>query len=511
MGGRNDATPTTRIGDDRPPTGRLTARSPNWRDERWGIDLGLVVSATMAVLTEQVVVWFHLIFVLLVIAALLLPFKMLVVRVVIWTIVSTLLVTWAVIELDVPSDELSELPILTLVIAIVFLVARSRAKHHDDLIESRRIINEQLQVERDNLRLQLEQSQRLDVLGRASAQMAHDLLSVFTIIRGCADDLAEAGSVEQRAAATDVLEAVERGNDMLSEFLVAGRAQVTPPSVIDIGAAVRRAEPMLKHLIRPGIVLDIATPNDPAFVAIARTELVQVLMNLVSNAVDAIDGDGAITVLVDSAVSTRGNNRVTERSATLTVHDSGRGLVGSDITCVFDPGFTTKRGPHSGLGLAMVSDIVARAGGDVDLASRSGGTTARVTLPLAFDVDPRIAAVLIDEPELRAMIERELTALRYSIDNVEPTGEPRTWKPSDLVVIDDAEAVSRPTDQFGDARVLDIADVIRDARGPLTPQRAAVLVRRLVSDGSTPPGATVHEERWPVSRRREFGVASRGC
>ena len=459
-----------------------------WLDERWGIDLGLIISAVMAVVTEEVVIWFHLIFVLLVISALLLPFRMLVVRVAIWTIVSTLLVTWAVVEHDLPRDELFELPILTLVIAIVFLVARSRSEHHADLIESRRIINEQLQVERDNLRLQLEQSQRLDVLGRASAKMAHDLLSVFTIVRGCADDFSDSSSEAHRAAAADVLEALDRGKDMLSEFLVTGRGGVDPTCVIDVGATVRRAEPMLRHLVRSGIVLDIATPDDPVLVAIDRTELVQVLMNLVTNAVDAIDGDGAITVLVDSAVSARGGERTTARSAGLTVHDSGRGFGGVDIASVFDAGFTTKSGSHSGLGLAMVADIVARAGGEVDLTSRSGGTTARVVLPLAADGDTRTAAVLVDEPDTRAMIEHELTALRYSIEDVDHAGEPRDWTSRDLVVVDDPTTLDRSTDHFGDARVVDIAEMLHDANGRLTPQRAAVLVRRLVADGPATSG-----------------------
>lgn len=480
-------TPDDAAASNEPAVRQQSARRASMRwakalDERWAIDLGLIVATVMAILTQQVVIWFHFIFVLLVVAALLLSFRMLVTRLVIWTVVSTGLVAWAVTQLDVPSDELSELPILTLVVAIVFLVARSRAQHHADLIESRRIINERLQFERDGLRAQLEQSQRLDVLGRASAKMAHDLLNVFTIVRGCADELAESGSDDQEQAAREVLQAVDRGTDMLSEFLVTGRAHLGQPTVIDIGAAVQRAEPMLRYLIPSGIRLDIATPLDPVFVAIDRNELVQILMNLLTNAVDAIDETGAISVFVDSSVSTRGAERTAARSATLAVRDSGRGFNGDDITAVFDPGYTTKRGTHSGLGLAMVSDIVSRAGGNVDLESRTTGTTVRIVLPLATESATRAAAVLIDDPHARALIEGELTALLYSIEDRDLPADATAEAPVDLVLIDDVSKVSDSIVRFERARVVNIAAVLREVDGRFDRQTAGLLVRRLISN-----------------------------
>jgi signal transduction histidine kinase len=460
----------------------VTQRWVKALDERWAIDLGLVVATAMAILTQQVVIWFHLIFVLLVVAALLLSFRMLVTRLIIWMLVSTGLVVWAVIQLDLPSDELSELPILTLVVAIVFLVARSRAQHHADLTESRRIINEQLAFERDGLRAQLEQSQRLDVLGRASAKMAHDLLNVFTIVKGCADELNASGSEDHQNAIAEVLEAVERGTNMLSEFLVTGQAHLGPPTIIDVGAVVQRAEPMLRYLIPTGIRLDIATPLDPVFVAIDRNELIQILMNLLTNAVDAIDQTGAISVFVDSSVSTRGADRTAARSATLAVRDSGRGFTGDDITAVFDPGYTTKRGTHSGLGLAMVSDIVSRAGGNVDLESRSTGTTVRIVLPLATESATRAAAVLIDDPHARALIEGELTALLYSIEDRDLPDDATADAPVDLVLIDDVSKVSDSITRYQRARVVDVAAVLHEVNGRFDRQTAGLLVRRLISN-----------------------------
>ena len=92
------------------------------------IDIALIWVLVVTVLTRAVIMGFHVIFVLLAFAALMLPFRRFVVRLVLWMTVSTLLVVWAVIWLSTPSAELTELPMLTIVVVLVFLVAQARGR-----------------------------------------------------------------------------------------------------------------------------------------------------------------------------------------------------------------------------------------------------------------------------------------------------------------------------------------------------------------------------------------------
>ncbi len=487
-----------------PTTTRYSnARTANWswssglekwhnglksRAVTWVIDLGLLTVAAGAVITQQVVLGFHLIFALVVVAALQLPFRPFVTRLAFWLVVSTGLVIWAVTKLETPSQELTELPILTFVLILVFLVAQSRAHTVDKLDQARRDAESRALSESGAMRTQLEESQRLDVLGRASTRTAHEMRNVLTIVRGCAAELIDETEASVRQKADEVLDAVDRGLELLNELMAAGRANRMPPEALDLAHTLQHTKVLLAHLLHDGIELRCVVPGTPLLVEIERSSFAQIVMNLVTNAADAIDASGrqgVIDVSVRELLRHRTGALGLERCAAITVSDSGDGL-DVDNGDVFDPGFTTKSGTHSGLGLPMVWQIAMRAGGTVEIDSVPGdGTTVNVYLPLAGGAPhQRRCLVGVSDGHAAVMISHEFDLLGYHVYRAAEIG-PSDRFDADVAVFD-ADHPPGPTIGTRIARLF-LLDSAGPWRSPSTPTDAATLVRQIQMDVSAPP------------------------
>lgn len=149
---------------------------------------------------------------------------------------------------------------------------------------------------------------------------------------------------------------------------------------------------MLERLLRPGVTLAF-DPGPASLEVVADAEqLERVMINLVVNAVDAIQGSGVITI---HAETSQLDQRAAETAdvqpgafAVIVVNDTGTGMAPDTLAHVFEPFFTTKPpGQGTGLGLATVFGIVRQAGGQVDVESvPKRGTTFRVLLPTAGPV-----------------------------------------------------------------------------------------------------------------------------
>lgn len=420
----------------------------------WPLDLVNAAAITAGVLTHSVVIWFHIVFLVQAVAALLLPFRRFALRCAFWTAVSAALVAVSVVQGHTPAVELSELPLLTMVLILVYLGAQARAHVVDQLTKAQQEIIERSQHELDSLRHQVEQAQRLELLGRASLSSAHDLRNVFSVINGCAEELNQ--EMYGRRAATRVLEimnATDRASAIVSDLQETGLQRPMDDGPIDLRAMVSHLEPLLQRLTPPAIQLSMSTTNDPVCVRMDRTSLLQILMNLVVNATDAIDGAGRVTVRCEREVLPSGPGAV------LSVSDTGRGIPEEVREQMFEPGFTTKAGAHSGLGLATVRRLVDRWQGTIDIDSTAvSGTTVRVVLPLFDGTERRRALVVVDDAGARQLLVAALAELDVDVtevgDSLEACDAIMGQPPADYVVLDEA-AASDP----GLARVARLSDV----------------------------------------------------
>ncbi len=229
--------------------------------------------------------------------------------------------------------------------------------------------------DRIDVRKQLARSQRLEAVGRLAGGVAHDFNNVLAAITAMASVLRE----EYPEAAEDldaIVEAAERGSALTRKLLAFARyapsEERRDPGRID--RAVRAAEKLIRGLLGQETSLRIELPEAPLWTPLPEAEAEQVLMNLVINAIDAMEGRGG-TLHVSLCAE--------PHHAVLRIRDEGVGMPPEVLEHAFEPFFTTKAPERgSGLGLASVYGLVRSAGGEVHIESRPGaGTTVEVRLP----------------------------------------------------------------------------------------------------------------------------------
>jgi len=248
------------------------------------------------------------------------------------------------------------------------------------IIEHRRSLARQAELTEE-----LRRSATPDAMAVTAAQTAHDLNNLLTVITLSASQLKEsASSPDELAGHADAIEdAASRATALARHLLAASRRQVMAvDGAVALDGFLRDLTPILQRLAGDvAVVVEGGAPG--VMVAISRTALEQITINLLVNARDAMHGGGVAEVQT-SIVEMEGSQHMAKGAyARLSVRDTGAGIPPEVRARVFEPFFTTKGAHGTGLGLACVADQVRRAGGSVDIASSSAGTTVTVCLPLA--------------------------------------------------------------------------------------------------------------------------------
>lgn len=230
------------------------------------------------------------------------------------------------------------------------------------------------------LERQLEQLQRLDLLGQLVTGIVHDFGNLLVIIRASIDAVMPAlteGSAESDAALA-IWTAAERGRELIRQIMAFVRSGVQVREPVDVNVVIEDVFLMLNRVLGGDITLQKRLAPGTVQVLAERGQLDQILANLVVNARDALPSGGTITMAtrMDAA----------RNEVVLSVTDTGSGM--DDITQrrIFEPFFTTKaRGHGTGLGLSTVAMIAELLGGRVVVKSTIGvGTTIDVILPGAL-------------------------------------------------------------------------------------------------------------------------------
>lgn len=226
--------------------------------------------------------------------------------------------------------------------------------------------------------------ERAESLARLSAEAAHDFRNILTVIVGFADQLSHSPEMPRhlRELASHILLAGERGTTLVREMAAFGRTEADAPAAISIGDLARRSLPILQTAVGVNHRIQLEVNPHVGRVFIDPAMLERVLMNLLTNARDAMADGGTIEIRIDSELM-RGAPSQLGTFAVISVTDTGIGMDEATRRRMFEPFFTTKpRGSGSGLGMAIVSRIVDRAGGFIRVETEPGrGTTIRIYLP----------------------------------------------------------------------------------------------------------------------------------
>ena len=233
---------------------------------------------------------------------------------------------------------------------------------------------------------ELQRAAQLSFVGELAAGLAHEIKNPLAGIQGAVDIL-----IRRRDKNDPELEALEgmrhevhRIDNTVRALLDRARPRlvsVKASSLTDIvGRAVNLARAQLTNAAARGhrVNLEFDPPADPITIPIDPAQIEDSVLNLIINAIEAVDGDGEVKIRVERSQ----NDRAEEEEAIVEVLDNGRGIAEEDLTSIFNPFFTTRPG-GTGLGLPAVRRIARAHGGRVEVKSSSGkGSTFSLHLPI---------------------------------------------------------------------------------------------------------------------------------
>jgi signal transduction histidine kinase/ActR/RegA family two-component response regulator len=262
------------------------------------------------------------------------------------------------------------------------------------------VCRRQGEQERAQLMAQVQHAQRLESLGLLAGGVAHDFNNLLVAIRGNAELLKlEAGrfDLQQREAVLDEIDAasIQAANLCRQLLTYAGHNRIEKQR-LNLQAVIDEILPLARSSIPRTVDLRVTCDHD-VFIEGDRTQLGQILMNLVVNAAESIGDAAGGWVRVSLAVRDVDQRTIREtflhadvpggRYAVLEIADNGSGMSHETMERIFDPFFTTKR-TGRGLGMAVVVGIVTAHHGAIKVRSRPGfGTSFEVLLPLAPELE----------------------------------------------------------------------------------------------------------------------------
>ncbi len=258
-------------------------------------------------------------------------------------------------------------------------------------------------TELKNLEAQLYQAQKMEAVGQLAGGVAHVFNNILTAIIGFAHlimmKVPEGDPLRNYVG--QIRNCADRATELTQGLLAFSRKQMMVPRAVDLNKVVARLETILRRLISEDIELTVKTASRSLTVSADVGKIEQVLINLVTNARDAMPSGGSLDISTSSEtmemqfLHSHGFGKPGDY-ACITVYDSGLGMGNDTIKKIFEPFFTTKEvGKGTGLGLSVVYGIIKQHKGYITCYSEPGkGTSFKIYLPL-------VRARAAQEPDAR--------------------------------------------------------------------------------------------------------------
>lgn len=242
---------------------------------------------------------------------------------------------------------------------------------------------------KQKLEVALLQGQKLQAIGTLAGGIAHDFNNLLYAIIGYIEISRE--DVNKNSLTYKnlgkVLEAAHRGQDLIARILAFSRRQHQQFEIIDLKNTIEAALLLLKPTIPASVMLEFHA-TETSLIHGNQTQIHQVFVNMINNAVDAMDGEGTIEITLikitkDDPLLHQFPKLKEPAYFKISVHDEGHGMDQSTMERIFEPFFTTKEvGKGTGLGLSIVHSIIEEHAGEISVSSQLGsGTTFVILLP----------------------------------------------------------------------------------------------------------------------------------
>jgi signal transduction histidine kinase/ActR/RegA family two-component response regulator len=250
----------------------------------------------------------------------------------------------------------------------------------------------QVDADKERLEAQLRRSQKLEAMGTLAGGIAHDFNNILGAILGYGELAQDAApeSTDVRRYVDNVMQAGGRAKSLVERILAFSRSGLGERGPINAQAVIEEVLELLAASLTPQVRLEKRLEAGNAAIVGDATQLHQVVMNLCTNAWQAMENGGVLEVALDRADVARScrlshGDLAAGVYVRLRVRDSGTGMPPHVLDRIFDPFFTTKNaGEGTGLGLSLVHGNVADLGGAIDVRTAVGcGTTFTIWLPIA--------------------------------------------------------------------------------------------------------------------------------
>jgi PAS domain S-box-containing protein len=263
-------------------------------------------------------------------------------------------------------------------------------------------------TEKRKLEDQLRQSQKMEAIGQLAGGIAHDFNNILTAIIGYSNLLQMKMSEDDplRADIDQILSSCHRAAHLTQSLLAFSRWQIIHPKPVRLNEIVKRVAKLLLRLIGEDVVLKTTLADKDLTIMADSGQIEQVLMNLATNARDAMPEGGILSIgtelvkLDDMFIKMHGYNIKPGMYSLLSVTDTGAGMDEPTRKRIFEPFFTTKElGRGTGLGLSIIYGIVRQHNGIVNVYSEPGkGTKFKIYLPMIVSVIEEIEVGALPPP-----------------------------------------------------------------------------------------------------------------
>jgi signal transduction histidine kinase len=235
----------------------------------------------------------------------------------------------------------------------------------------------------------------MQALGQLTGGIAHDFNNLLTVIQGSADMLTRENLPEQKRIrfAEAIVQASGNAASLTSQLLAFARRQPLRPENIDLNELVGSMRNLLDRTLGERIVVETTLASAGCAVEVDRAQLQSAILNVASNARDAMHGEGRLSI------ATRNCIEDDQAMIAIDISDTGTGIPPEVLDRIFEPFFTTKgTGKGTGLGLSQVYGFATQSGGTVRVASEAGaGATISIILPCADrESEMQMAPAIID-------------------------------------------------------------------------------------------------------------------
>jgi CheY-like chemotaxis protein len=234
----------------------------------------------------------------------------------------------------------------------------------------------------------------MEAVGELAGGIAHDFNNILTAVIGYGNllKMKMASGDALISYVENILNSAEKAANLTQSLLTFSRKQVIDPRPLNLNSIIEKTEKLLSRLIGEEIRLNTIFHDRELIVVADSTQIEQILMNLATNARDAMPDGGELVIetraiYLDEEFIRKHSGEKTGMYAMISVSDTGSGMDDDIMKKVFEPFFTTKEvGKGTGLGLAIVYGIVKQHDGFIEISSEMGrGTTFRILLPIVAE------------------------------------------------------------------------------------------------------------------------------